>query len=121
MEAESRIQPDDHYQARLLRVMLHIQNHLDDPLTLDELAAVAHFSPFHFHRIFSAITGETLMSHIRRLRLERAAHLLLRTSRTVSDLASTYQYENHESFTRAFAKRFGIAPSAFRKRNRDRP
>ena len=118
MEVESSIQPDDHYQARLLRVMLHIQQHLDDPMTLDELASVAHFSPFHFHRIFSAITGETLMSHIRRLRLERAAHLLLRTSRTVSDLASAYQYENHESFTRAFTKHFGIAPSEFRKQNR---
>ena len=60
------------YQERILKVLVHIQNHLDDELSLEELASVAYFSPFHFHRIFTALTGESIKSYVRRLRLERA-------------------------------------------------
>lgn len=61
------------YQARILRVLTHIQEHLDEPLDLEALAQVACFSSFHFHRVFAAMTGETIADHVRRLRLERAA------------------------------------------------
>jgi AraC family transcriptional regulator len=64
------------YQERILRVRLHIEAHLDRPMLLEELAAVACFSPFHFHRIFRALVGESVMEHVRRLRLERAAQRL---------------------------------------------
>lgn len=50
--------PSD-YRERLLRVLLHIQEHLDDALPLDELAGVAFFSPYHFHRVFRGMTGES--------------------------------------------------------------
>ena len=65
------------YTARLNRVINYIDEHLDEPLSLQELAQVAAFSPFHFHRIFKALTGETLGAFVWRLRLERAANLLL--------------------------------------------
>lgn len=61
------------YKARILRVLTHIHEHLDEELDLEELARVACFSSFHFHRIFAAMTGETIADHVRRLRLERAA------------------------------------------------
>lgn len=61
------------YAARMNRVVDHIQKHLDDPLDLEQLAAIACFSPFHFHRLFSAWMGETIQAFVQRLRLERAA------------------------------------------------
>ena len=61
------------YKERLLRVLVYIQQHLDEPLALETLAARACLSPYHFHRVFTGMIGESLQSHIRRLRLERAA------------------------------------------------
>jgi AraC family transcriptional regulator len=108
------------YQQRLLRVLLHIQNHLDDPLQLDELAEVAHFSPYHFHRIFRGMTGESVKEHVRRLRLERAAHRLRFTGQPVTEIAFDAGYQQHEAFTRAFhtyvrAIAHGISESASRR------
>lgn len=105
------------YQERILRVLLYIQQNLYEPLGLEELAGVACFSPYHFHRIFRGMVGETLAEHIRRLRLERAAQLLQQTNRTVTDLAFEAGYETVESFTRAFKDRFGTAPSEYKKNN----
>jgi AraC family transcriptional regulator len=59
------------------RVVEHIDRHLDEPLELETLAGVAHFSPFHFHRLFSAWMGETLGEYVRRRRLEIAAQRLI--------------------------------------------
>lgn len=110
------------YDARLLRVLLHIQRHLDRPLGLAELAAVAAFSPFHFARIFRALTGETVGEHVRRLKLERAAGQLLRTRRTVTAIALDAGFDTPEAFTRSFKGLFGSPPSAFRKTGgRSRP
>jgi AraC family transcriptional regulator len=68
------------YRERILRVLTHIQEHLDEPLDLEVLARVTCFSSFHFHRIFAAMTGETIADHVRRLRLERAATELPKSS-----------------------------------------
>jgi AraC family transcriptional regulator len=103
------------YQERILRVLIHIQRHLDEPLELNELAAMAYFSPFHFHRIFRGLVGESVMEHIRRLRLERAVLRLRDTGRSILDIALEAGYETHESFTRAFRSQFGLAPSSARE------
>ena len=89
------------------RVLVHIQSHLDEPMPLDQLAEVASFSPWHFHRIFRGMVGESVKEHVRRLRLERAAQQLRDTNRAVVDIALEAGYETHESFTRAFAAMFG--------------
>ncbi len=102
------------YYERILRVMVHIQSHLDEELDLDELASIACFSPHHFHRIFRGLVGETLADHIRRLRLERAAQRLKSTGRPVTDIAFEAGYEAHEAFTRAFRTRFGASPTGYR-------
>lgn len=105
------------YQERILKVLLYIQNNLYEPLSLEELAEIACFSPFHFHRIFRGMVGETLAEHIRRLRLERSAQLLVQrqVQRSITDLAFDAGYETVESFTRAFKARFGVAPSEYKK------
>ena len=103
------------YKTRLLRVLVHIQESLDEPLCLADLARRACFSPYHFHRIFKGMLGESLKSHIRRLRLERAAAQLKHGRLTVIDIALQAGYETHEAFTRAFKAQYAVCPSQFRK------
>jgi len=103
------------YQDRILRVLTHIQAHLDAALDLEELARVACFSSFHFHRVFAAMTGETLADHVRRLRLERAALELRSGATPVIQVALDAGYEAHAAFTRAFKTAYGSSPAAFRR------
>jgi AraC family transcriptional regulator len=103
------------YTERILKVLVFIQKHLDEELSLDEYARVAHFSPYHFHRIFRGMVGESLHEHIRRLRLERAATRLKRTDRAVIEIALEAGYETHEAFTRAFRAMWSCSPSGYRR------
>ncbi len=104
------------YQERIVRTALYIQEHLDDELPLEQVAAVAALSQFHFHRIFRAFVGEGLKQHVRRLRLERAARNLRRSDEPVIQIAFQAGFETHESFTRAFNDMFGCSPSVYRSR-----
>jgi AraC family transcriptional regulator len=113
-----RLETPDDYKKRILRVLVHIQNHLDEELSLEDLASISNFSPFHFHRIFRGMVGEPVKEHVRRLRLERAAHRLRFTGQPVTDIAFDGGYETHESFTRAFRAMFGESPSDFRINHR---
>jgi AraC family transcriptional regulator len=102
------------YRQRMLAVLVHIQRHLDADLSLEELATVASFSSFHFHRLFHSLVGESVKEHVRRLRLERAAHQLRHTGQPVTEIALAAGYQTPESFTRAFQKMFQQAPTEFR-------
>lgn len=102
------------YKQRMLRVLVRIQQQLDDRLSLEDLAQVAHFSPYHFHRVFKGMLGESVQSHIRRLRLERSAAQLKSTRWPVTRIALASGYETPEAFTRAFRAMFGASPSRFR-------
>lgn len=102
------------YETRLIRVIEHIDAHLEGNLRLESLADIAHFSPYHFHRIFRGMTGETIAGYIRRRRLERAAHRLQSSSVSVTELAFDSGFESNESFARAFRSQFGSAPSNYR-------
>lgn len=108
------------YKRRLLRVLVHIQGHLDEALKLEELAALACFSPYHFHRIFKGMVGESVMEHVRRLRLERAAARLKLSHARVTRIAFDAGYESHEAFTRSFHALFGASPSQFRSSRKPR-
>src|SRR5688500_16075064 len=94
------------HRERILRVLRHLQEHLDRALSIDELANVASFSEFHFHRIFREIVGEPVAAHVRRLRLERAALELFFTDRPTKQIAGDVGYGSPEAFTRAFAAQF---------------
>lgn len=103
------------YEERILRVLVHIQKHLDDALDLEELAALANFSPYHFHRVFRGMVGEPIMEFVRRLRLERAAIHLKFTDCNITHIAFDAGYETHEAFTRSFRAHFGQSPTEFRQ------
>ena len=104
------------YTERILRVLVHIQQNLDEALPLENLAAIAHFSSFHFHRIFRGMVGESVMQYVRRLRLERAAQRLKHSDQPVTMIAFEAGYEAHEAFTRAFRSAFDCSPSEFRSK-----
>ncbi len=107
----------EQYKQRMLRVLVYIQRHLDEDLVLEELARIACFSMYHFHRVFRGMLGESVKEHIRRLRLERAAARLKHTKASVIEIALEAGYESHEAFTRAFKAMGGLPPSEFRLQN----
>lgn len=110
------IPPRDEYLTRIHRVQDHIERHLQEELRLEDLARVACFSPFHFHRIYAAITGETVREFVLRLRLERAAsQLLLLPGRSVTEIALDCGFGGSASFARAFRATFGTTATQFRK------
>src|ERR1043166_5216403 len=86
-----------------------------NPLPVDAMARAACFSRRQFHRLMVQVLGETPGTRQRRLRLDRAAWLLLTSRATVLDIALETGWESHETFTRAFRSRFGVTPSSFRK------
>ncbi len=103
------------YESRMHRVVAYIDRHLDQPLDLYTLAEVAHFSPFHFHRLFSAWMGETLGDYLRRRRAEVAAmRLAAQPLSTVLNIALSVGFGSAEAFARAFRSRFGCSPTAWR-------
>src|SRR5215207_5728954 len=104
------------YRERILRVLQHLQEHLDRDLSIDELARLASFSEFHFHRIFREIVGEPVAEHVRRLRLERAALELYYTERPIKQIAADVGYGSHEALTRAFVTQFAATPADYRAR-----
>lgn len=109
------------YEKRLLRVLDHVYANLDGDLSLDTLADVAALSRFHFHRVFTSMTGETVANFIRRVRLHRAVLQLLNSEAPVSEVARACGYPNPKSFSRAFRDAFGQTPDAFRKRGLPTP
>jgi len=103
------------YADRMHRVTAYIDQHLDQFLDLETLAEVAHFSPFHFHRLFSALMGETLGAYLRRRRCEVAATRLLAQPRlSMLRIALGVGFGSAEAFTHAFGARFGCSPTTFR-------
>ncbi len=103
------------YEVAVERTVLRITEMLDEALDLGALAHEAALSPFHFHRVFRGIVGETPLEMHRRLRLERAAAQLLDGKAAVTTIAFDAGYETHEAFTRAFRQAYGTSPSAFRQ------
>ncbi|MCU7371852.1 AraC family transcriptional regulator [Paucibacter sp. O1-1] len=109
------------YARRMNRVLDHIDAHLDSPLDLEALAALAHFSPFHFHRLFAAWMGETLGAYLQRRRLEAAAQgLTLMPEASVLQVALRVGFGSGEAFARAFKLHFGCTPTAWRAGSTER-
>lgn len=107
--------PSTEYEKRLALVLRHIENNLDAPLSLEELSGIACFSPFHFHRIFTAMVGESVAAYIRRLLLQRAAQQLSYSRTSVTRVSLDAGYDSLDAFSRAFRALFGMSPSLYRK------
>jgi AraC family transcriptional regulator len=104
------------YQTRVNRVVDYIQAHRADDLSLEILAQVAAFSPFHFHRVFKGVTGENLKEFVQRVRLEWAASALLaRAGADVTEIALDSGFQSASAFARAFKDRFGMTATEWRK------
>lgn len=94
-----------------------IENNLKTSLSLDEIAKQLSISKFHFHRLFKAITGTTLISYVRGRKLTSSLKELLDDNLKIIDIAYEYHFEYEQSYERAFKQLFGISPSAFRQKN----
>lgn len=104
------------YIARINRVMDYVSNNLDKMIDLSVMADIASFSPYHFHRIFTFITGETPNNFVSRIRIEKAASLLWdRPKESISEIALQCGFINISSFSRTFKSYFGLNAKEFRK------
>lgn len=104
------------YEQRIDKVCEFIYANLSDELSLDQLSRVANFSKFHFHRQFTAYTGITLSKYVQLLRLKRASYeLVYHAEKPIIEIALDANFQNPESFSRAFKSNFAQTPSQFRK------
>jgi AraC family transcriptional regulator len=102
------------YVERVNRAIDHIVRHLAEPLRLEQVSEAANFSPFHFHRVFKALLGETLNQFVKRLRLERALYLMSHApGRSLTDVALDCGFSSSSDFSRSFKQHYGLPPSVF--------
>ncbi len=105
---------NERYEPRINRALALIDRHIDQDLTIERLADEACLSPFHFHRIFSALMGESVHAMTTRMRMERALALTQRTPRLQwKEVADMVGYRSPDVFARAFKRHFGCTPSQF--------
>lgn len=116
--SEQEIQAD--YRSRIDRVFDFIDKNLESDLSLNTISEIAFFSPFHFHRVFKFITGETLNEYVIRRRIEKSVIQLLHKNITTTEIAHKSGFHNNSSFSRAFKKYYGISPTEFKKQNPNR-
>jgi AraC family transcriptional regulator len=117
MEASRRNLHLVHPRTPLLeRVLRHVAAHLDQPLSVASLADVAGLSPFHFARLFTALVGESPMSHVRRRRMQLAVRRLSEGAPPdLVQLAFECGFDSQEAFTRAFKASLGVTPGRFKR------
>ncbi|SEE02921.1 AraC family transcriptional regulator [Rhizobiales bacterium GAS188] len=115
MDVMTKPGPRTDYQDRLSRVTAYIYDHLDDELDLQKLAEIACLSPYHWHRVYHAVYGETIVDAVKRLRLQRAAAELAHTETPIAKIAMRSGYGSLPAFTRSFRSVFGMPPGRFRR------
>lgn len=101
--------------VRIQRALDLVEAQLFDDLSLEAIASAAAFSPYHFHRLFVALTGETPQSYVRRRRIAEICSRLADTDQPIVELALDCGFESQATFTRAFTRHIGISPGRFRK------
>jgi AraC family transcriptional regulator len=108
-------QAEARYLDRIDRVVESLNAHLQATPTLEDLSKVAGVSPFHFHRLYRAITGETPAGTLRRLRLARAAGMLKDTRKSVTEIAFDNGFESSQAFAKALRRETGCSASELRR------
>ena len=102
------------YLERVNLAIDHIVANLDRPIRLQALAKIAMLSPYHFHRVFQALTGETPADFSKRLRLDRALGMMSRRPRpSLIAIALACGFASSSDFSRSFKQRYGVSPRAF--------
>ena len=109
------------YEIRINKVFEFIDQNLNEELSLEIVAGIAYFSPFHFHRVFKYITGETLNGYINRRKIEKATSILIHKKELgINELGTRYGFNSNSSFTRTFRKFYGISPTLFREQHKQK-
>lgn len=106
------------YRAAIDIVTSYIQCNIDTDLQLENLAVRAGFSPFHFHRIFAGIMGETIAEYVQRIRMAMVVQRLLNSNEAITEIGLAAGYKTSSAFAKAFRLRFGVSPTAFRSMER---
>lgn len=102
------------YRSRINRAIDYVNNNLNKSISLEELASVAFFSPFHFHRIFVAVTGETVNNFTSRIRIEKSARLLKFSKKSISEISMECGFSSISTLSRLFKQYFEISPTEYR-------
>lgn len=103
------------YLLRINKVTDYIHNHIDQPLSLQTMAGIACFSPFHFHRVFTFLTGETPTDYIKRTRIEKAAILLKKNKGlSATEVAARCGFSSLSLLSRNFKQHFSMTIREFR-------
>lgn len=102
------------YAQRLDPVLRWLAAHPDADPDLHRLADLACLSPYHFHRVYRAMMGETVNATVQRIRMHRAAAALAGSQAPLRDVAQRAGYESDAAFNRAFGAVFGIPPGRYR-------
>lgn len=109
---------NEEYIKRINSILAYIDTNLSADLSLETIAKLAFYSPFHFHRLFKSITNETLNGYVTRKRIEKTASILMHKKEiSISELVLLFGFSSNSAFTRAFKKYYGQSPSDFRKSN----
>lgn len=106
----------NYWNEGITNAVSYIEENLDKELNIEDIAAKAYVSAFHFQRIFSVLCGFTVGEYIRCRRLTLAAQELASGEEKVIDIALKYGYDSPDSFARAFAKFHGVPPSAAKQK-----
>jgi len=106
----------DHHQI-VEETLLYVEDHLHQPLALDDIAVAFHMSKYYIHRLFSAMMGCSLSQYILARRLNASLSLIQNKSLSLTDIAYQLSFGTQASFTRAFKRQYGIAPSVYRAEN----
>ncbi len=104
------------YLERIQETIDYIEQNLNNDITLDQLAAIAYCSKFHYHRTFQAMVGEPVMEYVRKRRVTLAANEILSTKRKLVDIAYDYGFCSQVDFSRTFRRIQGISPMECRKK-----
>jgi AraC-like DNA-binding protein len=112
---EARVTLREEHKAAVERMLRYIDDHLNQSITLHQLAEVAQYSPWHSARMFKEATGMAPFTYLRHRRLSEAARRLESPETKVVDVAFDFVFDSHEGFTRAFSRQFGVNPMEFRR------
>jgi len=104
--------------ANLRRVTDYIASRLDEGLTLNDMAAVAELSPFHFTRSFKSSTGLTPYRFLTELRMRLAKQLLAGSTHKLAEIGRRCGYASQSRFTTVFRQALGLTPGEYRKLTR---
>lgn len=105
--------------ALLTPALDHIAKHYTERITNAELSSLTGVSDTYFRKLFTEAMGESPISYVNSLRIKKAKEMLLFDSSTVSDVAKSLGYPSIYDFSRAFKRRVGISPSAFREKEKN--